>query len=158
MEIQCKCGSWDTYPIRNEKTQHETGNFRCRKCGLRFVPRDTVRTDTVDLIERMEVLDVQRRTLQGRLTAVSLPNEMIAHAEHLEREAEKIFDRAQAIRRTLADDTVNVTSLLQKLHAVELEISACRYCIAARIRPTKGMLQQVVESYLKGKNHDVPNQ
>lgn len=151
MEIQCRCGSWDTHPIRDCKTSHETGYFRCLACKLKFTPRDTSPTATVDLSERIEVLEVERKRLTGRLTAVSLPREMIDYAEHLEREAEKIFDRAQAVRKALADDTANVSGLLGELQSVELEIVACRYCQQAKIKPTKGSLREIIETYLQGR-------
>lgn len=71
--------------------------------------------------ERLNVLSALITNTQSTLLAIKTPQHVIAHAERLEREAEKLFDQAQDIRKKLESDTQNEENFKIQLCMARLE-------------------------------------
>lgn len=98
----------------------------------------------VDLTERIAVLDAMRANYDSRLLATAIPQEQIALAEKLEKQAEELYDKAQRIRKTLLDDTTNKVAIENERDLVLFEIVACQACRNNKLRPTRAMLNKLV--------------
>lgn len=147
-----KCGENDAIEIERwrktiapDKLQdRETGHLICTRCKRRFQPRHT-EAMSVDITERLEVLEAVARGIQSRLVAIRSPQAMLDHAASLEHEAERIFDMAQRIRNDLANDLASVDELEREAERIALEIAACVVARTTKTPVTRKSLAWIVE-------------
>lgn len=151
MQIDCpKCNGEKTAPRRHEKTQREMGSWRCADCNYVWTPTSP-KPVGVDLRDRITVLQLQQSSLESRLYATQIPQEMIRHAQKLEQQASELLQKAQRIRDSLKHDLERQDELKHQFYEVGLEILACEYFIRAGVVATKEMLKTLVLTFTKRK-------
>lgn len=121
----------------------------CIACRVRIAPKPQTR---IDLDERVTLLEAFEDNLRARLLNAEKPQIMLEHAAHLERQAQILIEKANAIRFGVQVDSSSVGEIRESLRDCSTEKTLLQYCIRRgwKVRRIEKMIEMLLKREKRG--------